>query len=62
MAKKMGELRGCDTFVAFPPSSSLPAVIFGKNSDRPEKEVQEIKLFPPRTAAKDKNIKVRPLL
>ena len=32
----------CDTFVVLPPASSNKGVIFGKNSDRPENEVQEV--------------------
>ncbi|MED6275731.1 Secernin-3, partial [Characodon lateralis] len=32
----------CDTFVALPPSSEGQRVIFGKNSDRPCDEVQEV--------------------
>lgn len=39
----------CDTFVALPDSASaagpeapVPAVVFGKNSDRPKGEVQEV--------------------
>nr|XP_033774310.1 secernin-2 [Geotrypetes seraphini] len=36
----------CDCFVALPPASASPAVIFGKNSDRPRDEVQEVVYFP----------------
>ncbi|KAM8933429.1 secernin-3 [Pelodytes ibericus] len=36
----------CDTFVALPPSTIGNRVIFGKNSDRPSDEVQEIVYFP----------------
>ncbi|XP_030077412.1 secernin-2 isoform X2 [Microcaecilia unicolor] len=36
----------CDCFVAFPPASASQAVIFGKNSDRPRNEVQEVVYFP----------------
>lgn len=39
------ELKGCDTFVAFPPNTK-DCVIFGKNSDRPENEVQEVIFYP----------------
>ncbi|XP_072253133.1 secernin-3 [Leuresthes tenuis] len=38
----------CDTFVALPPSSVAQRVIFGKNSDRPCDEVQEVVYFPER--------------
>ncbi|KAM6955611.1 secernin-3 [Lycodopsis pacificus] len=37
----------CDTFVALPPSTlSQQRIIFGKNSDRPCDEVQEVVYFP----------------
>ena len=36
----------CDTFVCLPPLTKDYAVIFGKNSDRPSEEVQEIVYFP----------------
>ncbi|XP_072541928.1 secernin-3 [Salminus brasiliensis] len=36
----------CDTFVALPPSTEGQRVIFGKNSDRPCDEVQEVVYFP----------------
>ncbi|XP_042562336.1 secernin-3 [Clupea harengus] len=38
----------CDTFVALPPSTEGQRVIFGKNSDRPCDEVQEVVYFPAR--------------
>ena len=34
--------RSCDTFVALPPATAKGRVIFGKNSDRPSSEVQEV--------------------
>ncbi|XP_053327481.1 secernin-3 isoform X2 [Spea bombifrons] len=39
----------CDTFVALPPSTIDNRIIFGKNSDRPSDEVQEIVYFPEKT-------------
>ncbi|KAM4698175.1 secernin-3 isoform 2-T2 [Rhinophrynus dorsalis] len=36
----------CDTFVALPPSTVGNRIIFGKNSDRPNDEVQEVVYFP----------------
>uniref|UniRef100_A0A1A8P9W2 Secernin 3 n=3 Tax=Nothobranchius TaxID=28779 RepID=A0A1A8P9W2_9TELE len=36
----------CDTFVALPPSTEGHHIIFGKNSDRPCDEVQEVVYFP----------------
>ncbi|XP_013385241.1 secernin-3 [Lingula anatina] len=39
-------LLGCDTFVALPPATEGGGVVFGKNSDRPEDEVQEVVSLP----------------
>ncbi|XP_053554435.1 secernin-3 isoform X2 [Bombina bombina] len=39
----------CDTFVALPPATIGNRIIFGKNSDRPSDEVQEIVYFPERS-------------
>lgn len=36
----------CDTLVALPPSTEGQRIIFGKNSDRPCDEVQEVLYFP----------------
>uniref|UniRef100_A0A8C5WQY3 Secernin-2 n=1 Tax=Laticauda laticaudata TaxID=8630 RepID=A0A8C5WQY3_LATLA len=36
----------CDCFVSLPPASFAKEVIFGKNSDRPKDEVQEVVYFP----------------
>ncbi|KAI7809063.1 secernin-3 [Triplophysa rosa] len=36
----------CDTFVALPPSTEGQNTVFGKNSDRPCDEVQEVVYFP----------------
>ncbi len=38
--------KGCDTFVAYPPTTANGHVIFGKNSDRPAGEGQSIKRYP----------------
>lgn len=38
----------CDTFVALSPSTERQRVVFGKNSDRPCDEVQEVVYFPAR--------------
>ena len=40
------QCKSCDTFVALPPGTAGKMVIFGKNSDRPRNEVQEVVLFP----------------
>uniref|UniRef100_A0A670J8F6 Secernin-2 n=1 Tax=Podarcis muralis TaxID=64176 RepID=A0A670J8F6_PODMU len=42
----------CDCFVSLPPASAAREVIFGKNSDRPRDEVQEVVYFPARSHAK----------
>ncbi|KAM4026310.1 secernin-3 isoform 1-T2 [Anomaloglossus baeobatrachus] len=36
----------CDTFIALPPATVGNRIIFGKNSDRPSDEVQEVVYFP----------------
>ena len=38
--------RSCDTFVALPPATAGGCVVFGKNSDRPAEEVQEVIYIP----------------
>lgn len=38
--------RSCDTFVALPPAAAGGRVVFGKNSDRPSDEVQEVLYVP----------------
>lgn len=38
--------QSCDTFVALPPATALGCVVFGKNSDRPKGEVQEVVYCP----------------
>ncbi|XP_041056242.1 secernin-3 [Carcharodon carcharias] len=38
--------KSCDTFVALPPATADNHIIFGKNSDRPSGEVQEVVFFP----------------
>uniref|UniRef100_A0AAV2LNU7 Secernin-2 n=1 Tax=Knipowitschia caucasica TaxID=637954 RepID=A0AAV2LNU7_KNICA len=38
--------RSCDCFVSLPPGSKHEQVIFGKNSDRPRDEVQEVIFYP----------------
>ncbi|MGI0486424.1 hypothetical protein ACN4EK_13370 [Pantanalinema rosaneae CENA516] len=39
----------CDTFVALPDATIDGSVIFGKNSDRPEGEIQDVVTFPAQT-------------
>lgn len=41
----METLISCDTFVVLPPHTKN-GVVFGKNSDRPNGEVQEVVYFP----------------
>ncbi|CAG2193152.1 SCRN [Mytilus edulis] len=43
---KMAKPQSCDTFVALPPSTADGCIIFGKNSDRPDEEVQEVEYYP----------------
>ncbi|KAF0296635.1 Secernin-2 [Amphibalanus amphitrite] len=42
-------LVSCDTFVALPPATNRGFIVFGKNSDRPQGEVQEVLHFPAAT-------------
>lgn len=46
MASRTTAPRSCDTFVALPPATVGSRVVFGKNSDRPSDEVQEVVYFP----------------
>uniref|UniRef100_A0A1A7X7F6 Secernin 3 n=1 Tax=Iconisemion striatum TaxID=60296 RepID=A0A1A7X7F6_9TELE len=46
----------CDTFVALPPSTEGHHIIFGKNSDRPCDEVQEVVYFPARDHNPDEKL------
>lgn len=48
--------KSCDTFVVLPPLTKNNLVIFGKNSDRPQNEVQEVILSKDRV--RDANLKV----
>jgi secernin len=47
-SRSYGELKGCDTFIAFPPTTPNGIVVFGKNSDRPQGEGQSITKYPAR--------------
>lgn len=51
----------CDTFVALPPSTEGQRVIFGKNSDRPCDEVQEVVYLPARDHGAGEKLEVRSL-
>jgi len=46
LQNKMEKLYGCDTFVVMGDVSETGEVVFGKNSDRPNGEVQEVVYFP----------------
>lgn len=48
----------CDTFVALPPSTERQRIIFGKNSDRPCDEVQEVVYFPARDYGAGEKVEV----
>lgn len=51
----------CDTFVALPPSTEGERIIFGKNSDRPCDEVQEVVYFPARDYGAGEKVEVATL-
>jgi len=46
----------CDTFVALPDATLSGELIFGKNSDRPGGEIQDVLAFPARQYAADETI------
>lgn len=48
----------CDTFVALPPSTDRQRIIFGKNSDRPCDEVQEVVYFPASDYSAEEKVEV----
>ena len=49
----------CDTFVALPNVTNNGAVIFGKNSDRPRHEVQEVVFIPAKDYDEKDTLQVR---
>ena len=59
MAFQYVEPSSCDTFVALPPATLGNRIIFGKNSDRPSDEVQEIVYFPATTHLPGEKVEVR---
>ncbi len=48
----------CDTFVALPPSTEGQRIVFGKNSDRPCDEVQEVVYFPAKQHELEEKVEV----
>ena len=46
----------CDTFVALPDATVDGSVIFGKNSDRPVGEIQDVVTFAAQTYSKGQRI------
>ena len=52
--------KSCDTFVALPPATAGGCTIFGKNSDRPSSEVQEVIYVPAADHPKGATVQVRP--
>jgi len=54
--------KSCDTFVALPPATAGGCTIFGKNSDRPSSEVQEVIYVPAADHPKGSTVQVRPRL
>ena len=55
----MSQVKSCDTFVALPPATANGCVIFGKNSDRPCNEVQEVVYFPAGDHSPGSKVEVR---
>lgn len=52
--------QSCDCFVSLPPGSKEDYVIFGKNSDRPRDEVQEVVYYPASSHAPGSTVEVKP--
>jgi len=50
------ELVSCDTFAVLPDKTADGAIIFGKNSDRPKGEVQEVIFSPSKSHLQDQEI------
>lgn len=50
---------GCDTFVVLPSHTKGHSVIFGKNSDRPNGEVQEVLYHPAKNSNGETLLKVK---
>lgn len=50
--------RSCDCLVSLPPGSKEDDVIFGKNSDRPRDEVQEVVYYPASSHAPGSTVEV----
>ena len=46
MSSRNNMPKSCDTFVVLPPATANGCIIFGKNSDRLEDEVQEVVYIP----------------
>jgi secernin len=46
----------CDTFVALPDATQKGDVIFGKNSDRPQGEIQDVVVFPAKKYSSNETI------
>ena len=55
----MMQPKSCDTFVALPPATAGDCVVFGKNSDRPMDEVQEVFNVPAADHTPGSKVKVR---
>ena len=50
--------KSCDTFVVLPSATSHGGIIFGKNSDRPQGEVQELVYIGEQTYPAGSTVKV----
>lgn len=60
MAEQDPAPSSCDCFVALPPHTAAPVVIFGKNADRPRHEVQEVVYVPAAVHQPGDKVQVRP--
>ena len=58
MISNTKSLTSCDTFVVLPPCTSKNVLIFGKNSDRPAGEVQEVVYCPRKSYSSGAQIEV----
>ena len=57
MTLTLRQPKGCDTFVAYPPTTASGHVIFGKNSDRPSGELQPLRRYPGTTYPENSTLK-----
>ena len=58
----MSAVTSCDTFVALPAVTKRKGLVFGKNSDRPADEVQEVVYIPAANHDQDTKVQVNLLM